>query len=365
MTGNISLLLVLLLYLYQLIFIQSLDSAISCRDEDGIAVDWWVLYKLPKKKDKKRQFEKDNNLLSEGLAYAYLSSNIPNDDWTLSSVSISDPKSIAGRTLQKMYGDGIVAGDSDDLFSLMYNDEHPHGPTSSTKGHTKGLVLGDKIKSLWLIHSVPHYPPFPNETYGYPLTGQMYGQTAICISLSTNSSLDTVGRQLTYNTPFIYHTSLPTWLMDYSEMTNAAQGKHIKKAPFFNTENMQTVAGEKFTVFAKSSKFNEDLYADLVASMLKVSLFVETWPNGSRKMPSRCDPPFTVENVDEMNLFTDFRTTHDHAKWAISLDYKRPFVCIGDINRMETQRKTLMGKHSTTKQVPQCHRKIQTKARYI
>ena len=29
---------------------------------------------------------------------------------------------------------------------------------------------------------------------------------------------------------------------------------------------------------------------------------------------------------------------HDHAKWAISLDKKKPFICVGDINRMETQR---------------------------
>ena len=35
----------------------------------------------------------------------------------------------------------------------------------------------------------------------------------------------------------------------------------------------------------------------------------------------------------------DFKRTHDHSKWAISLDKKTPVVCIGDINRMESQRK--------------------------
>lgn len=65
----------------------------------------------------------------------------------------------------------------------MYNDEIPHGPTSFTRGHTKGLVVGGQAQgSLWLVHSVPHYPPFPNETYGYPSTGHRYGQTAICVS---------------------------------------------------------------------------------------------------------------------------------------------------------------------------------------
>ena len=53
--------------------------------------------------------------------------------------------------------------------------------------------------------------------------------------------------------------------------------------------------------------------------------------------------PFIVENVDEMDFVEveddDFTTTKDHAKWAISLDRKRPWVCVGDINRMETQRR--------------------------
>ena len=64
---------------------------------------------------------------------------------------------------------------------------------------------------------------------------------------------------------------------------------------------------------------------------------METWPNGGGKMPSWCQGPFFVENVDEMNFLEvendDFMTTHDHAKWAISLDKKNPWICIGDINR--------------------------------
>ena len=59
-----------------------------------------------------------------------------------------------------------------------------HLATPVLRGHTKGLVVGSQSSgSVWLIHSVPHYPPFPNETYGYPHTGQRYGQTAMCVSL--------------------------------------------------------------------------------------------------------------------------------------------------------------------------------------
>ena len=69
---------------------------------------------------------------------------------------------------------------------MIYNDEKPHGPTSFTGGHTKGVVVGGAGGAVWLIHSVPHYPPYPNETYGYPHTGLLYGQTAMCLSLDAS-----------------------------------------------------------------------------------------------------------------------------------------------------------------------------------
>lgn len=224
---------------------------------------------------------------------------------------------------------------------------HPHGPTSFSRGHTKGLVLGHQEQgSLWLIHSVPHFPPFPNETYSYPHTGLRYGQTAMCVSTPTHS-LETMGTQLLYNNPFIYSTNNPAWLSSFPSMVKAARGKHVTKAPFFSTTQLTSQAGVLFTSFAKFTKWDKDLYADLVAPSLMVPLAVETWPNGPGKMPSRCQPPFIVENIDEMDFVEieddDFTTKHDHAKWAISLDSKRPYVCVGDINRMDTQKKRAGG----------------------
>jgi hypothetical protein len=52
-------------------------------------------------------------------------------DWTLSDLAINDAQSLAGRTLSPLYADNA------EQFHVMYNDEHPHGPTSFDKGHTK------------------------------------------------------------------------------------------------------------------------------------------------------------------------------------------------------------------------------------
>lgn len=327
----------------QLLYLP-LCFGISCKDETGKEVDWWILYKLPKRDSEGPMHEKDSleEYIYEGLAYAYLTSDLPDQSWTLSQLSVGDEKSMPGRTLEHLYQE-----DPDtNMFNVMYNDEHPHGPTSFTRGHTKGLLFGDQSESIWLIHSVPHYPPFPNESYAYPHTGQRYGQTAMCISMDS-ANLDTVGKQLTFNNPFLYSVYIPQWVKQYPQMVKASEGHHVKKAPFFNTEIIKSKQGETFTSFAKFTDFGKDLYADLVAPMLQVPLLVETWPNGPGKMPSRCNGPFIVENVDEMDFpeiqDDDFTTRHDHAKWAISLDKKKPYVCIGDINRMDTQRKRAGG----------------------
>lgn len=34
--------------------------------------------------------------------------------------------------------------------------------TRVESGHTKGVILGDKFTSLWLVHSVPRFPPVPD-----------------------------------------------------------------------------------------------------------------------------------------------------------------------------------------------------------
>lgn len=65
---------------------------------------------------------------------------------------------------------------------MMYNDEKPDGPTSSSKGHTKGVLLFDTSSGYWLVHSVPKFPP-PN-AYDYPDSGRTYGQSFLCVSFS-------------------------------------------------------------------------------------------------------------------------------------------------------------------------------------
>ena len=311
----------------------------QCVDENGVFVDWVAMYKFPK--DSKAS----NSYIDEGLAYAYISSKNPHADWKLSEFSIKDENSIPGRILSPIYKN------DPDQFHMLYNDEHPNGTTSFTLGHTKGVVALNEKYGFWMIHSVPKYPPnLDSEKYDYPHTGQMYGQSFLCISLLTPTSAEQIGQQMIFNSPFIYSVNLPKWAeKNYPTLASAANGNHAKKGKSFNVMTFSSLGGHSFTSFAKAKHFGEDLYAELVAPTLKTNLMVESWPNGPGKMHSSCDNRYKVENIDsldfEIQTKIKFSTHKDHAKWAVAYSDEmtmtdaEKYVCIGDINRMETQKK--------------------------
>lgn len=318
---------------------------LRCLDHQGQEVDWYILYKLPMAKS-----AVTGDMVDEGRSYAYFTSETAQAGWQLSSLPIDDQASIPGRTLAPLYSKSRQR-----LAHVLYNDEHPGGNTSFTGGHTKGVVAFDEREGFWLIHSVPKYPPelTDHATYDYPHTGHRYGQSFLCVSFRTADSADIIGSLMMVNAPFVYSTFVPTWAQKYPRLVAASQRKHIRKPPFFAVASLKSLQGVDFTAFAKYTKFGKDLYADLVAPALRTNLLVESWPNGPGKMNSSCSNKFHVMNVDELDFRgivdkkkheVDFTTRHDHSKWAVSTNMavhgqRLDVVCIGDINRMETQKK--------------------------
>ena len=180
---------------------MALNANGQCLDENGVFVDWVTIYKFPKETNLGRQ-----TLIGQGLAYAYITSKNPHKDWTLSKLSVKDEKSIPGRILSPIYKN------DPEQFHMLYNDEHPDGNTSFTLGHTKGVLVLNKKYGFWMIHSVPKYPPTLDNSYDYPHTGQMYGQSFLCISLLTPTSAEEIGQQMKYNSPYLYSVNIPKWV---------------------------------------------------------------------------------------------------------------------------------------------------------
>lgn len=80
-----------------------------------------------------------------------------------------------------------------DLYHILYNDQPPDQKSNLKKGHTKGVVMLDKNEGVWIVHSIPNFP-IVGQHY-YPLTGTVYGQSVLCISLNY-TNLDHVGKEL-------------------------------------------------------------------------------------------------------------------------------------------------------------------------
>ncbi|XP_046738722.1 deoxyribonuclease-2-alpha isoform X1 [Diprion similis] len=327
------------------------NTQLQCKDERDLPVDWFVMYKLPKIS------QSSNDLIRKGVAYVYMTSNTINDGWKLSKKSIGLESSIPGRTLAPLYQQ------NDSILWTLYNDHAPNKAAVAKYGHSKGVVIADTHQGFWLVHSVPQYPPAPDhgtepplrarkerfvnakslsdQGYSYPKTGELYGQSFLCISVDKDQ-FDIIGLQLMYNEIITYKNNLPKSLtQQYPVLTKAANKIRINNAPYNSKTSIQSLSGTEFISFAKSDKWEKDLYDEFVAPQLGADLLAETWLHGPGRLPSDCSGAKVMNvksiNFPEANVM--FPSSNDHSKWAVSnsANKNHNWVCIGDINRASTQ----------------------------
>ena len=70
----------------------------------------------------------------------------------------------------------------------------------------------------------------------------------------------------------------------------------------------------------------------------------ETWMNGVNPDPTFCsssgDYAYDSVNIRNVNVAgEEWKETQDHSKWGLGQQGGRSVVCIGDINRQESQNK--------------------------
>uniref|UniRef100_A0A8R1DG67 Uncharacterized protein n=2 Tax=Caenorhabditis japonica TaxID=281687 RepID=A0A8R1DG67_CAEJA len=327
------------------------SAAFSCKDQSGADVDWFAVYKMPIEPD-------DGSVtgLAGGIAWYYVDVN-KKGALTPSAKTLDDNDQALAYTLQQYYD----KQDDKSIFHVMFNDEPwgsksslddikleqilsnrvfanhtEYASTSTVYGHTKGTIFFDGETGVWLVHSVPL---FPNPTkYEYPKSGHDYGQTMLCMTFKY-AELKKIGTQLFFNRPNIYSSNLPSNMAaDNADLAKAIAGQYQKGEPFSSVLELDTKAGYTFTSFAKSKEFNADLYDTLVAPTLKTDLVVESWRRGSA-IPLDCKLTYHANDALSIHVggTTAFSYTKDHSKMAHSADVTKPWVCIGDINRMTSQ----------------------------
>ncbi|XP_068098558.1 deoxyribonuclease-2-beta isoform X3 [Hyperolius riggenbachi] len=253
--------------------------------------------------------------------------------------------SIPASCLIKLKGRGTLAAQTSRALSMgngtaymLYNDAPPGVYNLTKHGHTKGILLFDQKQGFWLIHSVPHFPPFPEDGFGYPDTGRFYGQTAICVTYRYHQ-FKQIASQLLYYDPNVYNCSIPdSYQMDLQDLHTICQGKPF---PFLKPTQLATLSsagGEAFLNFAKSKYFVDDIITAWMAQLLKVDLLSETWQPDGTELPSNCSLYWHVYNIKRIALpLPSFYSRYDHSKWCVSNFYGDTWICIGDLNRYPGQ----------------------------
>jgi len=59
-----------------------------------------------------------------------------------------------------------------------------------------GVIGFDEQSGFWLVHSTPHFPPPQSKGYDWPSSAEHYGQSFLCISMSTKGNLNEIGNSL-------------------------------------------------------------------------------------------------------------------------------------------------------------------------
>uniref|UniRef100_A0A3B5B0E7 Deoxyribonuclease-2-alpha n=1 Tax=Stegastes partitus TaxID=144197 RepID=A0A3B5B0E7_9TELE len=303
----------MLLFLSLLILCAPLGgeaSPISCYNDQGEAVDWFYIYKLPKEHGRKSPIEGERYLLLEkGSA-----------GWTDGKGSVNETTGALGRTVGQLYSQGKLA-------YILYNDQKPSedfgdrwvDDGGSRGGHTKGESRSSD-------------------------SGSCLRSDLLCAT----------GEQLQINQPYVYDCDVPESLASVvPALAAVCKKKHLSGQMFPHVKpvsnrsvTLTSKDGTDFISFAKGASFDNDLYHSWVAPTLQSDLLVQFWIRSTGILPSDCSLGWKVLDITLIHpgQTFSFKASQDHSKWAVSPKAAGQgagggWVCVGDINRNEAEEK--------------------------
>jgi deoxyribonuclease II len=310
---------------------------VSALDEQGRPVDWWFMYKVP-------QLHKGSNEdAATGYEYVYYDARIDSAaDKRKRNVDVSKNRIDKGTGALNETLNAVFNKPGPTTGWILYNDETPEAAKmrdDGNRGHTKGIIAFDTATktAYWLLHS---WPKFAEPAAKFDPTPK-YGQTYLCISLDLATAEKIAALMATHHEPQTYLNETAN-LPETSPLY--ALSKPLKEAQKAAADSIKVKSkgGMPFMVIAKNREWNKDFWNGLVGPTLKEDMDVETWIRGP--IPPIADTDgihktFDVKfiNLGPLGAHWAWPETHDHAKWGITTHSN--WVCIGDINRMISQRK--------------------------
>uniref|UniRef100_I3JKL5 deoxyribonuclease II n=1 Tax=Oreochromis niloticus TaxID=8128 RepID=I3JKL5_ORENI len=219
------------------------EGAISCKNEIGGDVDWFILYKKP-----------------AGFDYVYIDSTDQN--LKKNNKPVNNQAGVLAHTLNPYFERSSDSG------FIAYNDQPPNEESVNCKhGHSKGVVMMDKDNVVWLLHSTPKFPKGDKSNNFYPKSGERNAQIFMCVTLKSAQS--------------------------------AQIGKAACPSYFFMPRVLTLSDGFLMLVFP----FAGDLYVT-IADTLKSDLYIQTWHSKPETMDTTTDghklynikPPFGCDH---------------------------------------------------------------------
>ncbi len=324
---------------------------LSCLDDSGAQVDHWTGIK-----------GNDNNTM-----YYY---NEATKLFKLSPFMVDQTaRGAIMTTLQPLYDSPA----NETMAYIMWNDAPPGDYTpSSIYAHSKGILATDGVQGFMMTHSMPNWPEAPdcgrapsdnpgcNGINPGIFPSDRYAQSMACVTVSA-ATVNQMANTIRINYPWVYGLNMPEALkVQQQYMDDLINKRKISKTNETASNALFSLSGVRYTLFAKSESWGEDLWDDLVAPYYGSPMYVETWINGSGgPMSSTCEnstfpnkkvnETFDIYQVSGIDMpdGNDWANTQDHSKWGVAKSteignpevFDTSQVCIGDINRMCTQEK--------------------------
>jgi len=105
------------------------------------------------------------------------------------------------------------------------------------------------------------------------------------------------------------------------------------------------LGGKTFYKYGKNKDWTVGFYENVLRPGLGVGVYAETWGHCKDGLiVAECtgtDKNEYIYSVLDLNFGNSnaFSYTSDHSKWAVSVETTKPWFCISDINRVDTQYK--------------------------
>jgi deoxyribonuclease-2 len=202
---------------------------------------------------------------------------------------------------------------------VLYNDEPPYGNSYNfSAAHAKATLMWDTTSAIAILHSIPKFPVGPEESQEYigllPNAWE-YAQHVACVSVSLQD-LPALSASLEALNPQVYEGTFP---------------KQASAQP----ETCQYHAIGDRMLITKPATYQVDVWSTCVSQYFQSDLQVISWIHGT--MDGTVTNGTTTTDIAQItySFGVTYTEWENHAKWAIG---QVPLVCVGDLNRVETQK---------------------------